>query len=273
MRKLLSLIVGALVLATPLAVNAEIVTDGLTNRWKIDEGSGTTTSDSVGGANGTFVNSPAWTTDTPGPNHPPYALDFEWDNYDYVNCGTGTVSTGTAGTVDAWFKLESWPDHSYATVFFKGTSAAWNNMHLALTRNSTHKNMMLALASGSSSITNNLHTDTLSLNTWYHLAGTWYWDGASDYQQYLYLNGEQVDSGTYSITPASTGSDAAYIGRSPYQQRYFDGVIDEVRLYDRALTPEEVLQNYHAIVPEPASLLLLGAALGCLLLRRGRRRR
>ncbi|MHC4157833.1 MAG: LamG-like jellyroll fold domain-containing protein, partial [Planctomycetota bacterium] len=43
-----------------------------------------------------------------------------------------------------------------------------------------------------------------------------------------------------------TNSNALQIGRSLYTSpsAQFDGVIDDVRIYDRALTPEEIWQLY-----------------------------
>ena len=268
MRKRLSLIVGAFVVAAPLFANAGIVTSGLTNQWKMDTGTGTTAFDSVGSADGTFVNSPTWTTDTPGPNHPPYALDFEATDADYLACGTNTVPTGTAGTLDMWLKIDSWTTTPYTTLFAKGPGPSWAQIYLGVLRYSATDELVLALANGSSSTTSSLRTGPLSLDTWYHMAGTW--DGTT---AYVYLNGNLVDSLNTTITPPNTVGYRTDIGWGNYSTRHFDGIIDEVRIYDRALTPAEVLQNYRTVVPEPSSLLLMGAALGCLLFRRGRRRR
>jgi len=256
MRKRLSLIIGAFVVAVPLSANAEIVTSGLTNRWKIDQGSGTTALDSVGTADGQFVNSPTWTTDTPGIYHPPYALDFEADDSDYLHCQNDSVPTSSAGTIDTWFEIESWPDNRM-TLFAKGPTAHWRNIYLGVIGNATADEMLLVLANGTSSTTTGLSTGPISLDTWYHMAGTW--DGTNEY---VYLNGVQVDSGSYGITPPNTLGYKVDIGYGQYGPRHFDGIIDEIRIYNRALTPEEVFQNYATVaVPEPASLVLIGAAL------------
>jgi len=71
------------------------INDGLLGYWKLDEGSGTTASDSSGyGHNGTLRNGPAWSTDTPVTMdfHDPVALNFDGSD-DYVDIA-GTRSIG-----------------------------------------------------------------------------------------------------------------------------------------------------------------------------------
>jgi hypothetical protein len=77
----------------------------------------------------------------------------------------------------------------------------------------------------------------LSPNQWWHVVGTY--DGQN---QILYVNGQQVaikpQSGTI---PTSTG--ALRIGGNNIWGEYFKGYIDEVRIYNRALTAAEVSYN------------------------------
>ncbi len=79
---------------------------------------------------------------------------------------------------------------------------------------------------------------TLDLNEWYHVCGTF--DGTT---LRLYLNGIEVASKTHK----SPGN--IYYANRPlrigwaYASEYFDGQIDEVRIWNRALTPEEIRAN------------------------------
>ena len=60
----------------------------------------------------------------------------------------------------------------------------------------------------------------------------------------FYVNGVLFDSKSFPYCPV-IGSEPLEIGRFPkYQGEYFNGTIDEVRIYNRALTPEEVWQLY-----------------------------
>lgn len=81
--------------------------------------------------------------------------------------------------------------------------------------------------------------------TWYHIAYTF--DDENNAQA-LYVNGAPVASGTitlsigYDAHPFTIGSEYEY--NSPYI--FFPGRIDEVTLYGRALTPQEIQSIYNA---------------------------
>ena len=83
---------------------------------------------------------------------------------------------------------------------------------------------------------------TLTQDTWYHIAGTY--DGS---QLVLYVDGEPVGTaeaaGTITVTqdPFCVGNIVNAAGAT--QNEYWSGVIDEVRLWDRALNPDEVAAN------------------------------
>jgi hypothetical protein len=75
---------------------------------------------------------------------------------------------------------------------------------------------------------------TLPTNTWTHLAGTY--DGTT---LRLYVNGVAVASAAYSGT-IGTSNGPLRIGGNSLWGEYFQGTIDEVRVYNRALTAQEI---------------------------------
>jgi hypothetical protein len=78
---------------------------------------------------------------------------------------------------------------------------------------------------------------------WYHVVGVR--DTAED-KLYVYVNGL---SDTTPVTDTTTTTLATtqdfWIGRMPYYNYFFDGTIDDVRIYDRALSAEEIQANMH----------------------------
>ena len=86
-----------------------------------------------------------------------------------------------------------------------------------------------------------VNTSTLTAGNWYHIVGTY--DG-SDMR--IYLNGSE-ESNTSKTGSISTSADPIEIGR--YYQNSSFAYADQIaqpRIYNRALTAEEVLNNYNA---------------------------
>ncbi|GEM_PF-5971751 len=89
-------------------------------------------------------------------------------------------------------------------------------------------------------------------NTWYHVAGTWGPGGIC-----VYVNGQL--KGTNSYTGPAPG-DALYnlIGRSSWDNSEINGMVDDVRLYNRALSASEISQLAQVGGPPVLSITPLG---------------
>ena len=80
-----------------------------------------------------------------------------------------------------------------------------------------------------------LSTSTLTDDAWHHVAGTL--DGATIK---IYIDGILEDSPVYSGTPQSNGQDV-YMGAAWWgEPRFFSGLIDEVQIFSRSLSNEEI---------------------------------
>jgi Concanavalin A-like lectin/glucanases superfamily len=87
----------------------------------------------------------------------------------------------------------------------------------------------------------------LRRNRWSHLAMTW--DGLT---MRMYVDGEQVSShALVGTAPASGGP--LRIGGNAIWPEFFKGVIDEVRVYDRALDTTEVARDRDTAVKPGAA--------------------
>jgi hypothetical protein len=85
-------------------------------------------------------------------------------------------------------------------------------------------------------------TTSLPLNTWTHLASTY--DGTT---LRLFVNGVQVASRTISGA-IQTSIDPLHIGGNAIWGEYFSGLIDEVRIYNHALTAAQIQTDMNAAV-------------------------
>jgi hypothetical protein len=78
---------------------------------------------------------------------------------------------------------------------------------------------------------------TLSANTWYHIALTW--DGTN---YVVYVDGIEKASDTYTglSTLNSSLADIGNDGNTGWRTEAFQGKLDDVRIYDRALSQSDV---------------------------------
>jgi hypothetical protein len=96
-----------------------------------------------------------------------------------------------------------------------------------------------AITTGSSGAESQLSGPALGTDSWHHLAVTI--DGATN-EMVLYLDGSPVDSGTTETLPNDLGNTTQnWLGDSQYEaDPYYNGSVDELRIYNRALTAGEV---------------------------------
>ena len=85
---------------------------------------------------------------------------------------------------------------------------------------------------------------TVPLNVWTHLAVTY--DGTT---LRLFVNGVQVRNRNQRPAPRSTTAGALRIGGNSVWGEYFKGLIDEVRIYNRALTVTEIQVDMTRAIP------------------------
>ncbi len=84
-----------------------------------------------------------------------------------------------------------------------------------------------------------------STGEWHHIAGT-YDDSTGDWK--LFVDGVEKKSVNDPINPSFSGSNSL-IGAHPSAGRYFDGKIDDTRVYDKALSTDEIQKLYDATRP------------------------
>jgi len=204
----------------------------LVGHWEFEEGSGTTTADSgLGGFTGTLLNGPLWVAGQIG--H--YALDFDGSN-DRVDVGNPPALQLTGPmTLSAWVWADSLSDNG-RIVNKQGPSGSrgW-----ALNAENDGR-WAFQIASGPSTI-EAVEVYGATLNEWVHVAGVYDpYDPAFGPVLKLYTNGVLVGIQAASVYEQSDSGLNVSIGARPDGTTRWNGKIDEVRIYARALTDTEI---------------------------------
>ena len=194
---------------------------GLVAAYNFDEGSGTTVSDSSSNNNNGVISGATWSTSGKYGN----ALAFNGTSALVTISNSASLRLTNAMTLEAWvFPTTVTP--AWRDVIYKGN----DNYYLEGTSNPGG-----APAAGGSTIGGALRGPAaLTANSWTHLAATY--DGAT---LRLYVNGSQVASRAQTGSLA-TSTNSLQIGGDSIFGQFFTGLIDEVRLYNRALSASEI---------------------------------
>lgn len=146
----------------------------------------------------------------------------------YINCGTINLS-GSQLTMQAWIKVDGFKTAFPYISSIMGTEATGSSALLRLGDASLANNkLQFVLYSGSSYMKLDGNA-ALSTNKWYHVAATF--DGTT---MKIYINGVQDASMSFNGSLAS--NDVFAIGRNYGNDRILDGQIDEVSVWNTALT-------------------------------------
>lgn len=164
------------------------------------------------------------------------ALDFDGVN-DKVDCGNDTSLqiTGKKLTIEAWIYPTVWGKNVFDNNIVNKEDNTNNYGFMFRCGAGGKLNMGFGNGSWNEVTSTNV---VLSLNTWQHVAGTY--DGV---KMRLYVNGIPVDSfaTTASITNASTTN--LLLGSNLTYGRYFQGMMDEVRIWNIALDSAAINAN------------------------------
>ena len=216
--------------------------DGLVGYYKMDETGGEAAADVSGnGYDGLLMGEFEWVS---GYDGGALAYPGGEDAPDRVEIPAGGLSA-TAGTVAMWGYLDDPQPASEGRYFFGHTTQPqWENRIQVYMQipNASSDSRLLDIGLGDN---HQLDTDIveLPLEEWLHVALTWDHGGYT-----VYVDGERVSDGTYTgLTDiqevANIGNDGS-LGPGANSEPYegFAGKLDEVRIYDRALSATEVAE-------------------------------
>ena len=203
---------------------------GLVSYWYLDESSGTNAEDSIGVNNGTLNN---------------FNLLNEWyeakvnnglffdGTNDYVDCGNDdSLNITDEITVEAWISAQALDSYRACIGAYKDS----NNFYRIRYDHTNDKFQVVVKTGGT---TKSVLSDSAPiLSQGYHVAFTVNSTGTLK----MYVDGvEQADTDTsVSLPPDVT----VYLGTIDGSLQMFKGFIDEVSIYNRSLSSDEVFQDY-----------------------------
>jgi hypothetical protein len=228
----------------------KVVTDGLVlyldgaNTKSYVSGSTTWNDISRGGNNGTLVNGPTFSS-TNGGN---LIFDGIDDRVEFGNLG----ALPTKGAIQFWMNSSAVENYRnpLTTGPINGSGGATGNRGIRFEQYTTPSPYGGFLVYLGNDTANTLIGYTsfdyspsaaLTVNTWYHVSIVW---DISLSNVIGHLNGVQKFNSTCTTFPSTISS--LYVGVGWQTSRYFKGKISQVKIYNRALSATEVLQNYNA---------------------------
>jgi prepilin-type N-terminal cleavage/methylation domain-containing protein len=205
------------------------------SEWKFDEGLGTNAADTVGANNGILFSalSPTWKSGADCVSGS--CLSFDGVD-DYVDCGSGESLKPTASlTLEVWVKPGA-AQMQYAEI------VSTHAFGYALEQDDVSNNLFhLSYYNGGTWQGNNIRTQ-LTTGQWQHLVVQK--EGTAIRH---FLNGTKSAEGAVLGNISYTAGVKLMIGRwASGGGRYFNGLIDEVRLYNAALPASRIREDYLA---------------------------
>lgn len=216
------------------------IMDGLVGYWPLDEGTGQVAHDASGnGHDGTLDNGLTWTADA---RMGTGALLFDGVD-DRVSIDSFDVVGGDGITISCWFKASNLDTPGNDPRMVSKAIGGNNEDHwfmLSSSREGGIKILRFRLRTDGVTAEKKAHPDgTIELDVWIHAAVIW--DGST---MLIYKNGVQVGSmpkaGNLDVDPSVNMA----IGNQPdgAENRPFDGIIDDVAIWNRALTVAEIAE-------------------------------
>lgn len=255
---------------------------GLIAYWDFEEGSGATTRDQINMNDDPLTDTTWVTNDLPPIGGTTAALQFNGTT-SVIDTAYEGIAGNSARTITAWVKLAEVTDAaaSQSLVTYGGRDANGRKWHFRINDGGDPRvrGAVRTEAQGG----NQTGTTNIADGQWHHVASVFPGgEGSNNTDVIHYVDGilegetgttdEPIDTGIggdfprISIGARRQGGNSAADGEL---SSYLNGILDEVRMYDHALSQGEV----QALVPEPATvtLTLLGALalLACARRRRG----
>ncbi|MBP7053601.1 MAG: hypothetical protein KBE65_21535 [Phycisphaerae bacterium] len=222
----------AFLLAAMGRASSSATDPNLVGHWKLDGNA----NDSGGANHGTLVGFPAWVNDA----ERGWCLDLSGDG-DYLDVGDDPSLTFTERiTIACWIAVRAF-DRNWNAIVTKG-----DDWVLARTRDDNRIAFLcLGLAGGGWP---EVYSNDVNDGAWHHIGGVY--DGS---QLCMYQDGSCVDSKSLAGSINSNWRTVLIGENGQVSGRYWNGLIDDVRIYNRPLSADEIgtLAQSETVPPPP----------------------
>jgi Concanavalin A-like lectin/glucanases superfamily len=213
--------------------------------------------DSIGGHHGAALNGVGFATGMIGQG---FSFDGVNDYIDVLDSGGSTSMNLSYQTVAMWLKPNMSPS-SAAGVFpldKRNGSPSFLGEYAMLVRGNGRYQVSVDSTAVTNPAINGTTLGTIPMDQWSHVA--WTWNGSN---LNFYLNGTLLTSSTSTGTIVQNTASLKIGARSDVTS-FYKGIIDDIRIYDQALSASDISALVHPVPLPPAFIFFASAMLGYL---------
>jgi len=230
------------------------LTNGLVAYWDFEEGSGNILHDVSGHGNDGTIYGAQWVDGVEG-----NALSFYRSEGDYVKIPSSESlkSISESFTLTAWVYLKSYPESGYHGEVLlmmerpsNGYEGSENGLIWYISERDSYEEYAIAFNYGGDYDKDFKTTYVIPLNQWHFVAVK----GDSQGNLKIYVDDSVVASGEWTPPFPLDNLENTWIGLDidgdTDKTDFLDGIVDELRIYNRALSDEEIKELYYEVAPK-----------------------
>jgi concanavalin A-like lectin/glucanase superfamily protein len=158
----------------------------------------------------------------------------------YITNSTLNLGSPSELTASVWIKALGWNPTNRTFPIAKWTDPSEDSFAFSVGYGNTGRCSIITSSSGAYNSTyDTVSTLTLSLLVWYRVVFAW-----TPNVNTIYVNGSVFASGTGSPSLFNNSATPIQIGTYPAATTFFNGFLDDVSIWNRSLSPSEILADY-----------------------------